>query len=158
MMAAARRSGWRFSITARKDRAFTAAITSILDDTWTAIAHPTAVFNDELQRLVSDAEFAEFAYTAFTAANRQGHCSLIVRRVGDAKPQHTVKNRRANCSGCGGSTLLLTDSHSASAKTVASPQDVLTMAFHTTRGNPSVATPPNYPRRQPAMAPSSSAW
>ena len=38
-------AGARFSITARKDRAVTAAISAIPDDAWTAIRYPKAVFD-----------------------------------------------------------------------------------------------------------------
>ena len=88
-IAAARRHGARFSVTARKDRAVRAAIGDIADDAWTPIHYPQAVFDDQLGQWVSDAEVAEVAFTAF--ASRRGRAvsaRLIVRRVRDANPDH----------------------------------------------------------------------
>lgn len=47
VIAAARRHGVHFSITARKDKAITAAIAGISEDAWTVIRYPRAVFDDE---------------------------------------------------------------------------------------------------------------
>jgi hypothetical protein len=90
VIAAARRHGTRFSITARKDRAVTAAIGEIADDAWTAIHYPRAVFDDQLGQWVSDAEVAEIPFAAFTSKpkDRQVSARLIVRRVRDANPEH----------------------------------------------------------------------
>jgi len=90
VIAAARRPGVRFSVTARKDRAVTAAIASISDDAWTAIRYPHAVFDDQLGQWVSDAEVAEIPFTAFASRGktRQVTARLIVRRVRDANPEH----------------------------------------------------------------------
>ena len=95
VIAAARRAGARFSITARKDKAVTAAISRIPDDAWTTIRYPKAVFDEELQQWVSDAEVAETCFTAFTSNGkaRQVTARLIVRRVRDANPEHTVAER-----------------------------------------------------------------
>jgi len=92
VIAAARRHGTRFSITARKDRAVTAAIGEIADDAWTAIRYPHAVFDDQLQQWVSDAEVAEAPFTAFASRGkaRQVSARLIVRRVRDANPDHVT--------------------------------------------------------------------
>jgi hypothetical protein len=92
VIAAARRHRARFSITARKDRAVTAAIASIPEDAWTAIHYPRAVFDDQLQQWVSDAEVAEIPFTAFSSRGkaRQVAARLIVRRVRDANPDHVT--------------------------------------------------------------------
>ena len=71
VIAAARRQGVRFSITARKDRAVTAAIAAIPDDAWTTIRYPKAVFDEQLQQWVSDAEVAEVPFTAFASRGKQ---------------------------------------------------------------------------------------
>jgi hypothetical protein len=94
VIAAARRAGARFSITARKDKAVTAAISRIPDNAWTTIRYPKAVFDTELGQWVSDAEVAETSFTAFTSKGkaRQVTARLIVRRVRDANPDHTVTN------------------------------------------------------------------
>jgi Transposase DDE domain group 1 len=90
VIAAARRHRTHFSITARKDRAVTAAIASISEDAWTRIRYPKAVFDDQLQQWISDAEVAEIPFTAFTSKPqaRQVAARLIVRRVRDANPDH----------------------------------------------------------------------
>lgn len=92
VIAAARRHQACFSITARKDRAVTAAIASIADDAWTTIRYPAAVFDEQLQQWVSDAEVAEIPFTAFASRGktRQITARLIVRRVRDANPEHVT--------------------------------------------------------------------
>lgn len=90
VIAAARRHCTHFSVTARKDRAVTAAIAGISDDAWTAIHYPRGL-DDQLQQWVSDAEVAEISFTAF--ASRRGRAvsaRLIVRRVRDANPDHVT--------------------------------------------------------------------
>ena len=84
----------QFSITARKDRAVTAAINSIPDTAWTTIRYPKAVFDEELRQWVSDAEVAEIPFTAFASRGKtqQVTARLIVRRVRDANPAHVVAN------------------------------------------------------------------
>lgn len=83
VVAAASTAGARFSITARMDRAVSAAISRIPADAWTAIQYPNAIFDEQEQRWISDAEVAEIPYTAFTSRRKAEHVSarLIVRRV-----------------------------------------------------------------------------
>ena len=94
VIAAARRHGACFSITARKDKAITAAIAGIGEDAWTAIHYPRAVFDEQLQQWVSDAEVSEVPFTAFTSKPkaRQVTARLIVRRVRDQNPDHVQRN------------------------------------------------------------------
>ncbi len=94
VIAAARRHGVRFSITARKNKAVTAAIGAIPDDAWTTIRYPRAVFDEQLGQWVSDAEVAEVPFTAFTsrATKNQVAGRLIVRRVRDQNPDHVAVN------------------------------------------------------------------
>ena len=94
VVAAARRHGVHFSITARQDRAVTAAIAAVSADAWTTIRYPRAVFDEQLQQWVSDAEVAEVPFTAFTSRG-QAHrvaARLIVQRVRDANPDHVHVN------------------------------------------------------------------
>jgi hypothetical protein len=88
IIAAARRAGARFSVTARLTPAVTSAITTIAEDAWTPIHYPNAIWDDEQQRLVSDAEVAETGFTAFTSRRRSEHITarLIVRRVRRLNP------------------------------------------------------------------------
>jgi len=94
VIAAARRHGVHFSVTARQDRAVVAAIASIPDDAWTPIRYPKAVFDEQLGQWVSDAEVAEVPFTAFRSRPKaeQVTARLIVRRVRDANPDHVVVN------------------------------------------------------------------
>ena len=88
IIAAARRAGARFSVTARLTPAVTSAITTIGDDAWAPIHYPNAIWDDEQQRLISDAEVAETTFTAFTSRRRTEHVTarLIVRRVRRLNP------------------------------------------------------------------------
>jgi hypothetical protein len=94
VIATARRHKARFSVTARKDRAITRAIASIPEDAWTAIRYPHAVFDEQLQQWVSDAEVAEVPFTAFASrpTAQRVTARLIVRRVRDANPDHIHVN------------------------------------------------------------------
>jgi hypothetical protein len=80
---AVRRNGARFSVTAPVTPAIRAAIAVIPADAWTPIAYPQAVWDDQLNCWVSDAEVAETQYTAFTSKKKELHVTarLIVRRV-----------------------------------------------------------------------------
>ncbi len=91
MVAAARRGGARFSITARMTATVKAAISSIGQDAWTAIRYPQAVWDDEGGCWISDAEVAEVGFTAFTGRRQAEHipARLIVRRVKRLNPKHT---------------------------------------------------------------------
>ncbi|HEY6276350.1 MAG TPA: IS1380 family transposase [Streptosporangiaceae bacterium] len=85
---AIRRGGARFSVTVPMDRKVRAAIASIGEDAWTPVTYPRAIWDEDQGRLISDAEVAEVAYTAF--ASKKGRAitaRLIVRRVKDLNPQ-----------------------------------------------------------------------
>ena len=94
VVAAARRGGAHFSITARKDRVVTAAIGAIPDSEWKQIRYPKAIFDAELNQWISDAQVAETGFTAYRSKGRAGQVTarLIVRRVRDANPAHVVAN------------------------------------------------------------------
>ena len=88
IVAAARRAGARFSITARLTPTVTTAITSIDEQAWTPIRYPNAIYDQDEQRWISDAEVAEVGFTAFTGRRQAEHVSarLIVRRVRRLNP------------------------------------------------------------------------
>jgi Transposase DDE domain group 1 len=88
VVAAARRAGARFSITARMTRTVAAAIAAIDADAWTPIRYPQAIWDEAEQRWISDAEVAETSLTAFTGrrAGEQVTARLIVRRVKRLNP------------------------------------------------------------------------
>jgi Transposase DDE domain group 1 len=88
VVAAIRRRGARFSITARHDPAVLAAIGGITDQAWVPIKYPDAIYDEAEKRWVSDAEVAETCYTAFASRrlDRQVPGRLIVRRVRRLNP------------------------------------------------------------------------
>jgi hypothetical protein len=95
VIAAARRHGVHFSVTAGKDHAVSAAIAAIGEDAWTPIRYPHAVFDEQLQQWVSDAEVAEVDFTAFASRPQRVSARLIVRRVRDANPDHVHMNAQS---------------------------------------------------------------
>ena len=102
-IAACRRSGAYFSVTARMDPAVRAAIAAIPEDAWTAIRYPRAIWDGQLRRWVSDAQVAQAEYIAF--ASRQGQAvtaRLIVRRVKDSTGR--PGKARTSCSRSGAIT------------------------------------------------------
>jgi hypothetical protein len=89
VIAATTSAGARFSVTARMDRAVTAAITQIPQDAWVGIQYPEAIWEEAEQRWISEAEVAEVEYTAFTSRRKDQHVTarLIVRRVTRRNPK-----------------------------------------------------------------------
>src|SRR5690348_12254340 len=88
IIAACQRAGARFSITARLTPAVVKPITSIDERSWVAIRYPNAIWDEDEQRWVSDAEVAETVLTAFTGRRRRDRVTarLIVRRVRRLNP------------------------------------------------------------------------
>ena len=82
-IATARRAGAWFSVTARLNPKVKAAITAIPADAWRTIKYPKAVWDDQLEQWVSEAEVAEIDFVAFTSRKKKDHigCRLVVRRV-----------------------------------------------------------------------------
>ena len=90
VVAAAHRAGARFSVTARMNPAVARVISAIGQDAWTPIRYPNAIWDEDEQRLISDAQVAEVPFTAFTSRprNEQVHGRLIVRRVRRLNPKN----------------------------------------------------------------------
>src|SRR4051794_28848009 len=89
VIAAVRRAGAKFSVTARMNPAVTTAIASIEDQAWTPIHYPNAFVDADTGQFVSDAEVAEIpVFTAFTSRRKHEHVTarLIVRRVKRLNP------------------------------------------------------------------------
>jgi hypothetical protein len=90
VVAACRRAGARFSLTAGMNPSIAAAIAALEEDAWQPIRYPRAIEDPDTGELVSEAEVAEIpAYTAFTGRPQTERVTarLIVRRVRDlAKP------------------------------------------------------------------------
>lgn len=88
VIAAVRRAGARFSVTARMGLTVRAAIAGIDEDAWTALHDPNAFVDEDSGELVSNAQVAEVPFTAFTSrrTNEQINARLIVRRVTRLNP------------------------------------------------------------------------
>jgi hypothetical protein len=79
-----RAAGACFSVTVRMDPKIRAAIAAIGEEAWTPVTYPRAVWDEDQQRLISDAEVAEVPYTALAARKGKAMTArLIVRRVKD---------------------------------------------------------------------------
>ncbi|MFD5065684.1 hypothetical protein [Streptomyces sp. NPDC058394] len=78
----------RFSVTVRMNASVKAAIAGIDEAAWKTIKYPKAVWDEEGQCSISDAEIAETTYTAFTSKpkKQQVTARLIVRRVKRLNP------------------------------------------------------------------------
>jgi hypothetical protein len=74
----------RFSVTVPVNASIRAAIAAIPEENWTPIRYPQAIWDDQLDAWISDAEVAETEYTAFASKKGQAVTArLIVRRVRD---------------------------------------------------------------------------
>jgi hypothetical protein len=89
VVAAARRGGACFSLTARMTPAVRGAIGTVDPAAWTPIRYPKAVWDDDEQAWISDAEIAEVPFTAFTSRRKGEHVTarLLVRRVRRLQPR-----------------------------------------------------------------------
>ena len=84
VIGAVRSGGARFSVTAPMNASIRAASAGIGEDAWTPIQYPHAIWDDQLEAWISDAEVAEVEYTAFASKKGQAITArLIVRRVRD---------------------------------------------------------------------------
>ncbi|WP_406729507.1 IS1380 family transposase [Streptomyces sp. GD-15H] len=108
---AARKAGARFSLAVAVTKTVRAAIVNIAEDAWTPIEYTDAIWNDEDECWVSDAEIAEIPFTAFTSKKKQFHTTarLIVRRVKRLNPK-TVPEGQAELFGVWRHHVVFTDS------------------------------------------------
>jgi hypothetical protein len=85
IVAAIRKAGARFSVTAQHNSSVTAAVTAIPDTAWQQITYPRAIHDPDTDQWYSAAEIAETSYTAFTNPTdnpgRAVTARLVVRRV-----------------------------------------------------------------------------
>lgn len=97
IVAACRRAGARFSVTARLTPTMTRAIAAIEENAWTPIRYRNALWDADEQRWVSDAEVAEVAFTAFIGRRKAEHITarLIVRRVRRLNPRTVAAGQSA---------------------------------------------------------------
>jgi Transposase DDE domain group 1 len=82
-----RRHGVYFSVATRMDAKIRAACDAIGEDRWVDIKYPQAIWDEEEQRWISEAQIAETSYTAFEGTRWQVTARLIVRRVKRRNPQ-----------------------------------------------------------------------
>jgi Transposase DDE domain group 1 len=77
------RHGAHFSVTVPTNSSVRTAIAGIPEGAWTPVAYPQALWEEQLECWVSDAEVAETRYTAFTSKPKREQVTarLIVRRV-----------------------------------------------------------------------------
>jgi hypothetical protein len=82
---AAVRAGAQVSVTVRMTPNIKAAIASIADDAWTAIEYTDAIRDEATGELISRAEVAEVAFTAFASGKKADQVPgrLVVRRIPD---------------------------------------------------------------------------
>ncbi|ASW54244.1 IS1380 family transposase [Plantactinospora sp. KBS50] len=76
-----RRHQVRFSVTTRIDAKIRTACAGISEDQWVDIKYPQAVWDEDEQRWISDAQIAETRYTAFAGTRHAVTARLIVRRI-----------------------------------------------------------------------------
>ncbi len=86
---AALKGGAHVSVTVRADRQVQAAIATIAEDAWTRIEYPHPVLDKTTGELISRAEVAETAFTAFTSKKKaqQVPGRLVVRRIPELNPK-----------------------------------------------------------------------
>jgi hypothetical protein len=79
------RAGVRFSITTKQTRPVRAAIEAIEAGARVPIAYPHAIYDQDSEQWISDAEIAETTYTAYRSRRKSEQITLrlIVRRVRD---------------------------------------------------------------------------
>jgi hypothetical protein len=84
VLAAVRRGGAYFSVTVPLYAKVCAVIAAVPPGAWTPVRYPRAIWDDQLQTWVSDAEVAETTCTAFAHdKDRAVTARLIIRRVRD---------------------------------------------------------------------------
>ncbi|MFC3351023.1 IS1380 family transposase, partial [Streptomyces echinoruber] len=83
VVAVCRKAGARFSLAVAVTKTIRTAIETMTEDAWTPIKYTNAVWDEQEERWVSDAEIAEIPFTAFTSKKKAFHTTarLIVRRV-----------------------------------------------------------------------------
>lgn len=82
---AAVRAGAQVSVTVRMTPNIKAAIASIGEDAWTTITYTDAIIDQDTGELISSAEVAEVAFTAFASGKKADRLPgrLVVRRIPD---------------------------------------------------------------------------
>ncbi|MGY2744147.1 hypothetical protein ACVWZ8_001264 [Arthrobacter sp. UYCu723] len=89
VVTAAARADAKVSITARMDPHVKKAIAKIPDSAWEKIKYTNAIFDEESNTWISDAEVAEIGFTAFISKKYEDRVAgrLVVRRVPELNPK-----------------------------------------------------------------------
>jgi hypothetical protein len=90
LISACRAHRVRFSVTVPISAQVRAAIATIDEQAWTAIRYRHAIWDEDEQRWVSDAQIAQTSYTAFAGTKHEVTARLIVRRVKRLNPKATA--------------------------------------------------------------------
>jgi Transposase DDE domain group 1 len=86
VVSACRKAGVNFSLTLQSNPKLQAAIDTIDQQAWTPVRYPGAVFDEQTQYWISNAEVAETTYTAFESTTYKVTARLVVRRVRELNP------------------------------------------------------------------------
>jgi hypothetical protein len=86
VVSACRTAGANFSLTLRSNPKLQAAIDTIDEHSWTPVRYPGAVFDEQGQCWISNAEVAETTYTAFESTTHKVTARLVVRRDRELNP------------------------------------------------------------------------
>lgn len=86
VVSACRKAGANFSLTLQSNPKLQAAIDGIDESSWTPVRYPGAVFDEQAQQWISNAEVAETTYTAFETTVHKVTARLVVRRVRELNP------------------------------------------------------------------------
>ena len=92
VIGAVRRGGARFSVTAPMNASIRAAIAAIPEDAWTPIRYPRAIWDDQLDAWISDAEVAEVAVHGVRVEERPGRHRPADRPPGP-RPEQAGRRR-----------------------------------------------------------------
>jgi hypothetical protein len=86
VVSACRKAGVNFSLTLQSNAKLQAATDTIGEAEWVPMRYPGAVYDQHLQRWISNAEVAETSYTAFETTTHKVTARLVVRRVRELNP------------------------------------------------------------------------
>jgi Transposase DDE domain group 1 len=86
VVSACRKAGVYFSVPLQSNPKLQAAIDTIDTNAWTPVRYPGAVFDEQTQCWISNAEVAETTYTAFESTVHKVTARLVVRRVRELNP------------------------------------------------------------------------
>ena len=84
-------AGADITVTACMNPSITKAITGIDESAWAGIQYPQAIWDEDNQEWISEAEVAETGYTAFTTTNSPVTGRLVIRRIPEKNQKKLAK-------------------------------------------------------------------